>query len=186
MILSEGKKKDLILKYIVERYAERIGSSSEEIQKNVLPYSSIEDINFLLKEIENHETELIKMYFGSSTSYVTKVTFAKPFLDRGGFERIENKQNRQNRKDFLDFNVSKFKYYTFWPIFIFAFVGFGFSVYNFMNSRENLENTKLQKERIDKMESELIKLQTSISIQKNLDSLRYSKVLTKKIEKDSE
>jgi len=183
MNISEGKKKDLILKYIIECNDNKIGASSSEIKRDVLKNVSIVDIEFILKEIENHKPELIKMYFGSTTSYVTKVLFAKPFLDRGGFEKIELKESRQNRKDFLDFNVSKFKFYTFWPIFIFAFVGFWFSVSNFVNNRKNQESAKGQEQRIEQMELELTKLRTSILNRKNLDSLRNPKGLSNEKDK---
>jgi hypothetical protein len=173
MKISHGKKKDLILDYIIKNK----GGSSQEIQRDLFPDFSIEDINFLLKEIEIHETELIKMYFGSTTSYVTKIIFAKPFLDRGGFEKIEAKEQIQNRKDLYDFKVSKFKYYTFWPLFVIAIIGFILSLYNFTNSQENEKTTKnkdpkaLQKELVPK------KVQTSITNQKKRDSLSTTKVL---------
>jgi len=94
------------------------------------------------------------------------------------------KSDRLLRKDIIDFSLSKFKYYTFWPIFIFAFVGFGFSVCNFITSQKNQENAKLQEQRIENMESELTKLRISISVQKNLDSLSKTKVLTTKTAKE--
>ena len=96
-------------------------------------------------------------------------------------ERIKTKLS--DRKETYDFNLSKWKHITFWPIFIFAFIGFGFSVNNFIRNQINQENTKLQEQRIEQMELELTKLQNSISVQKNLDSLHNSKELTMKIDK---
>ena len=54
MKISEGKKKDLILEYIIERERgnQPKSASSEEIKNDVLPNSSIEEITILLKEIE--------------------------------------------------------------------------------------------------------------------------------------
>lgn len=75
-------------------------------------------------------------------------------------ERI--KSDRLLRKDIFDFNVSKFKYYTFWPVFVFAFIGFGFNVFNFIYSQKNKENIKLQEEKIEKMKLELTKFQNSV------------------------
>ncbi len=171
MGISHGKKKDLILDYIVKNN----GASSQEIQNDLFPDSSIEDITFLLKEIVIHEPELIKMYFGMTTSYVTKVVFAKPFLDRGGFEKIENKEHIQNRKDDFDFKVSKFKYYTFWWFFAFALIGFGLSVYNFTNS---LNNEKVIVNTVTKTSQntlEIKKSQTSVSNHNTKDSLHNPK-----------
>ena len=179
MKISEGKKKDLILEYIIERErgSKLKSASSEEIQKDVLPESSVEDITILLKEIEMHNPELVKFYFGITTTYSTKIMFAKPFLKKGGFEKIEHKEKRQNRKDFLDFNVSKFKYYTFWPLFFIAIVGFSLSVYNFTKSRENEKNTENKHKKITRRELVIKKAQTSVLNQKNLDSLHNPKVL---------
>ena len=81
-----------------------------------------------------------------------------------------------------DSTLSKWQVKTFWPIFIFAFVGFGFSVFNFISTQKTQENTKLQEQRIEKMESELTKLHISISSQKDLDSSHNHKLLTKKID----
>lgn len=91
-------------------------------------------------------------------------------------ERIKSVQLL--KKDIFDFKLSKFKYHTFWTVFVFAFVGFGFSVSNFINSRKNQENTNLQEQKIEKLELELTKLQTSILNKKNLDSSYNPKVLT--------
>lgn len=93
------------------------------------------------------------------------------------YKNIEEKENRKNKKEIFDFKVSKFKYHTFWYFFIIAIIGFGFSIFNFINSLSPSENTIKQEERIVKMESELKKLQISISNQKNLDSLHNSRVL---------
>ena len=185
MKISEGKKKDLILEYIIERERgnQPKSASSEEIKNDVLPNSSIEEITILLKEIEMHNPELVKFYFGITTTYSTKIIFAQPFLKKGGFEKLEKEEIKQNIKNTFDFNVSKFQYYTFWPIFIFAFIGFGFSVSNFIKDQKNQKNTEIQKQRIDKMELELTKLHTSISNRKNIDSFRNPKVLTKKKDK---
>jgi len=174
MKISEGKKKDLILEHIIANP----GASSKEIKEKLFPEHSIEDITILLKEIEMTNPELIKFYFGVTTTYATKVLFAKPFLKKGGFEKIEQEEGIQKRKYNFDFKLSKFKYYTFWPIFIFAFIGFGLSLYNFINNLSPSEKTKQQEQRIEKMESELNKLQTYILEQKNLDSLVYSKDLS--------
>jgi hypothetical protein len=179
MKISEGKKKDLILEYIIERErgSQPKSASSEEIQKDVLPESSIEDITILLKEIEMNNPELVKFYFGITTTYSTEIMFAKPFLKKGGFEKIENTEKIQNRKDAFDFKVSKFKYYTFWWFFAFALVGFGLSIYNFTNSLVSKEDTESKDTKKEQNKLVIKKAQTSILNQKNLDSINNPKVL---------
>jgi hypothetical protein len=179
MKISEGKKKDLILEYIIERErgSQPKSASSEEIQNDVLPESSIEDITILLKEIEMHNPELVKFYFGITTTYSTKIMFAKPFLKKGGFEKIENTEKTQNRKDAFDFKVSKFKYYTFWWFFAFALIGFGLSIYNFTNSLAEKKDTEAKDTKKEQNELVIKKAKTSLLDQKNLDSLHNPKVL---------
>lgn len=110
--------------------------------------------------------------------------FGYEIVRKGGWikhlEQEKIKSNRLLRKDIIDFSLSKFKYYTFWPVFIFAFVGFVFSVTNFLNNQKNQDNVKLQEQRIEQMELELTKLQTSILNQNNPDSFPRSKELSDK------
>jgi hypothetical protein len=179
MKISEGKKKDLILEYIIERErgSQPKSASSEEIQKDVLPESSIEDITILLKEIEMNNPELVKFYFGITTTYSTEIMFAKPFLKKGGFEKIENTEKTQNRKDAFDFKVSKFKYYTFWWFFAFALIGFGLSIYNFTNSFSDKKDTEAKDTKKEQNGLVIKKAKTSLLNQKKLDSLHNPKVL---------
>lgn len=174
----------------------KIESLLNQIHKSdyyVMPFADDFNSNIEYKIYVNH-IEIMIEEFGlinhfktkSSTLYLTK--FGKNVVSNYGgwlkYLEIEKiKSDRIERKNIFDFNISKFKFYRFWPIFIFAFIGFGFSVSNFINNQKNQENAKLQEQRIEQMELELTKLQTSILNQKNLDSLRSSKELTKKIEK---
>jgi len=179
MKISEGKKKDLILEYIIERErgSQPQGVSSEEIQNDVLPECSIEDITILLKEIEMHNPELVKFYFGITTTYSTKIMFAKPFLKKGGFQKIENEEKIKNRKDTFDFKVSKFKYYTFWWFFTFALIGFGLSIYNFANSLRSEKSTKVKDTKKEQKGLVTNNTQTYILNQRNPDSFHTPKVL---------
>ncbi|TDD96145.1 hypothetical protein [Flavobacterium cellulosilyticum] len=178
--ISNGKAKDIILESIVRK--ENNLKQTKEFQKELFLNATLDDVNFLLKSIVDSKLDLIKVNFGNET-YVTEIGHINPFLKNGGFEKIEAEEIQKNRKDIIDFKISNFKYYTFWPLFLFAFVGFGFSVSNFISNRKNQENTKLKEQRIEQMELELTKLQTSILNQKNLDSLHNPKGLTKKIDK---
>lgn len=105
-------------------------------------------------------------------------------LNFKGFKDLENKDKIENRKNVLDLLLKEWQVKTFWPVFTFAFFGFGFSVFNFINNQKNQDNVKLQEQRIEQMGLELTKLQTSILTQKSIDSLHNSKVLTTKIAKE--
>ena len=113
-------------------------------------------------------------------------------LELGGWNKYlkyleQEKKDKKEKKriDFekskIDLRLKKWQVKTFWWIFGFAFIGSGFSFYNFINNLSPSESVIKQEERIEKMESELGKLHTSILNQKTKDSLNNSKVL-KKIE----
>ena len=90
---------------------------------------------------------------------------------------IKEKERIDFEKSKIDLRLKKWQVKTFWPIFVFAFIGFGFSVYNFINNLSSTRKSELQEVRIVKMESELEKLRISILNQKTTDSLNISKVL---------
>ncbi|RXP45999.1 hypothetical protein EC396_14740 [Lutibacter sp. HS1-25] len=109
-------------------------------------------------------------------------------LEIGGWNKYQDflKQQKKDKKEKeriefekskIDLRLKKWQVKTFWPIFIFAFIGFGFSVYNFINNSSYAKSAEQREEKIVKMESELEKLQISILNQKKADSLNNSKVL---------
>lgn len=144
---------------------------------------------YLFKDLEDHiaglkyrksitylkdELKLIRQPFNNAE--VLELTpFGHRVIKKGGwieYQRIESeKESRADKKDIFDFNVSKFKYHTFWWFFAFALIGFGFGVYNFIDNLSNSKKTIQQEERIEQMELELEKLRTSILVQKNPDSV---------------
>jgi hypothetical protein len=88
---------------------------------------------------------------------------------------LKDKSEQSDKKEKSDLKLSEWKLKTFWWIFGFAFIGFGLSLYNFIGNLSPSKNIKQQVEQIEKMESELEKLDNSISDQKNLDSLQNTK-----------
>ena len=90
---------------------------------------------------------------------------------------IKEKERIYFEKSKIDLRLKKWQVKTFWPIFVFAFIGFGFSVYNFINNLSSVRKSEQQEVRIEKMESVLKKLQISTSNQKTADSLNISMVL---------
>ncbi len=124
-----------------------------------------------------NELKLIRQPFNNAT--VLELTeLGNRVINKGGwieYKRIESEKiNRSDKKDKFDFKVSKFKYHTFWWFFAFALVGFGLSIYNFIDNNSPSENIEKQEERIEKLESELEKIQTTISNKKNPDSLQVN------------
>lgn len=109
-------------------------------------------------------------------------------LELGGWDKYleyltqEKKDKKEKKriefeKSKIDLRLKKWQLKTFWWIFGFAFIGSGFSFYNFINNLSPSESVIKQEERIEKMELELEKLQISTLNQKTKDSLSNSKVL---------
>ena len=93
-------------------------------------------------------------------------------------EYEKHKTKQVEKKSFFDFEVSKFKYYTFWWFFGISIIGSGLSLYNFINTPSEIKQQEL---RIDKMEKKLKVLPTSsILTKKNLYQQHKLNTLTKK------
>ena len=194
--LTEGESKDLILKLCSKHKGVPISSIS--LRKIIFPKASTDNIKLLLTNIKNASEEVAEIRIGRVESFAISNLRTDSFLKRGGFTKLEIEQNallkKQAEKERIEFEKSKidlilkkWQVKTFWWIFMFAFIGFGLSVYNFTENLKPSKNTKLKEERIDKMESELETLRTSILNQKNLDSLHNSKeqneILNKELQK---
>ncbi|MER3373601.1 MAG: hypothetical protein RIM83_03105 [Allomuricauda sp.] len=112
-------------------------------------------INYLKDELK-----LIRQPF-SNAEVLELSPLGNRVIKKGGwieYQRIESeKENHSDKKDIFDFKVSKFRYHTFWWFFAFALIGFGLSIYNFIDNSLPLEKIKMQEERIEKIESELQK-----------------------------
>ena len=188
-----GRKKDIIV-----RGGENI--SSREVEDILLQHPKIHDAcvvamsderlgerscAYVVLKAPHHSLSLEEVVAFFSRKRVAKYKYPEHIVVIEKLPRTASGKIQKFllRKDIIDFSLSKFKYYTFWPVFIFAFVGFVFSVTNFLNNQKNQDNVKLQEQRIEQMELELTKLHTSISNRKNIDSFRNPKVLTKKKDK---
>ncbi|TXK76588.1 hypothetical protein FT986_06210 [Mesonia sp. K4-1] len=187
--MTEGVAKDIILEYAVEHFGEPI--TVHKIHKELFKHNSLEEIKFLFEKMSNKVDKVAEIEISEYNSVITANEITKKFLEQGGFTETEKKaielKKRELHKDevefeksIIDLRLKKWQVKTFWPIFIFAIIGSGFGVYNFINSLTPSKNTEKLELRIEKMESELKKLQTSISDKKNLDSLQSTKVLTDK------
>ncbi|SEA60687.1 hypothetical protein [Bizionia paragorgiae] len=186
-IITEGQAKDLILEYALKNGDKTI--SAHEIQKEILPELSSDEVEFLFEKIQNTTDNVADVAISEYACLITATGITKRFIEQGGFTKSEKetaelkeKKAEKERIDFeksiIDLRLKKWQLKTFWWIFGFAIIGSALSVYNFTNSLSPSKNVKQQEERIEKMESELEKLQTSISNGKTLDSLQTTKDLT--------
>jgi len=185
-IITEGQAKDLILKYALKNGDKTI--SAHEIQKEVLPEITEDEVEFLFEKIQNTDDKVADVKISEWNCLITATGITKRFIDQGGFTKSEKdaaelkeKGAKKERIEFensvIDLKLKKWQLKTFWWIFGFAVIGSGLSLYNFINNLSPSKNVKQQEERIEKMESELEKLKISISNQKIKDSLNNSKVL---------
>ena len=120
-------------------------------------------------------TELQNLYLitenqDGETYSITKLGAEKLNELKTDFEASELDRKAERKKLHNDSKLSEWQVKTFWWIFGFAFIGFGLSVYNFIDSLATSKDIILQEDRIGKTESELSKLRTLISTQKK-DSL---------------
>ncbi|BFP39548.1 hypothetical protein FGF1_03930 [Flavobacteriaceae bacterium GF1] len=111
---------------------------------------------------------------GLSRSLIRVNTYTPTFKENGGFLNEFHKMVKKNKldaklreKEINDARLSKWKVKTFWPLFAIAIVGTILSIYNFiLNQRASKDEEQLEL-RIEQMESELSRLRTLISDQKN-------------------
>lgn len=161
---------------------------SNELEQNSESFGSKNNIVILLVDrklaVRLENKEITENIFLPSCRISKK---GAEIINKGGWlkhlERERIKTIRADRKDVFDFMLSKFKYYTFWPIFIMGIFGGVYSGYDFIKNLTKQECVQPKQMTKEEMELELTKLRTSISIHNNLDSLHKTKVLTTKIPK---
>jgi len=159
----------------------------DDIKRHLDLPNSFEEIKSILFEIQATNPEIAEFKFNEFNSSIKSNGATKYFLDKGGFIKIFNDTNtslekatKKEEKEVenltLDITLKKWQKKTFWPLFFFAFIGFGLSVFNFITSLNNSKKEDIQKQNIEQMEEELEKLNISISNHERVDSLRNSKV----------
>lgn len=87
------------------------------------------------------------------------------------YKQETNDKEAERTKLHNESKLSEWQVKTFWPIFIFAFIGFGLGIYNFTKDLVPSKDIIEQENRIRKTESELSKLRTLIGTQKKDNSL---------------
>jgi hypothetical protein len=113
------------------------------------------------------------------TYTLTKLGVIRQSELRTEFESLERDKKAERKKLHNESKLSDWQVRTFWPIFIFAFIGFGLGVYNFINSLMPLKETIKQEVRNRKTELELTKLRNLILTQKK-DTLLTRRANSKK------
>ncbi|PZX09547.1 hypothetical protein LX69_03555 [Breznakibacter xylanolyticus] len=102
----------------------------------------------------------------------------KEFLENGGFSKMYVEQarikRRNEQREDLSLRLTKFKIWTFWPLFVIAIFGGIYSGIDFFNKKSEHKSEEQYLERIKQVESELTTLRTLISSQNNQSLLQNS------------
>ena len=106
------------------------------------------------------------------------------FIIKSGIDFIDNEKSFVNignikKKFYYDFINSKFKFYTLLITFSLFIISSVINIYDFGKNLVNQETKVQYEQRLEKLESKLEKLSTSILNLKNIDSLNNPKVLKK-------
>lgn len=117
-----------------------------------------------ITELEN--LNLVTENQDGETYSITKLGREKLSQLKINFETSEIDKNAERKKLHNDSKLSEWQVKTFWPVFLFGFIGFGLGCYNFINNLTPLKDITRNEERIQKMEFELSKLHTLISTKK--------------------
>ncbi len=93
--------------------------------------------------------------FGLISKNRTIIILTEKGNDFIGFVKTKEQTILNHRKSLIDFKISKFKYYTFWPVFIFGLLGFIFGLYNFFNEKKSSDvSQKELTEKINQLKKE--------------------------------
>lgn len=95
--ISEGKAKDLILEYSLKNTGKMI--SSNEIQRELFPDSTEDEVEFLLKKIDSTVDEVANVIISEYSSLISATGITKIFLEQGGFTCVENEKKEKAFKE---------------------------------------------------------------------------------------
>ena len=143
--MKKYQMKDLILKHCVENPYKTI--TIADLKNKILKHMETYEIRQIVEEI-NIESEIITIINSTNnqTSAVKKNRYTEKFINQGGFRKLaeteEIERRRNQLKNNFDFQVSKFKYYLFWPLFLFAVLG---GIYNGCEIIKNINQNESEK-----------------------------------------
>lgn len=89
------------------------------------------------------------------------------------YKHIEKKKRISELKEYYSFQTSKWKYYTFWPVFIFGLIGGIYASFQIIKLLSTSETNKSEQTTIQQKELEQSTLHISPLVQKSQDSLKY-------------
>ena len=86
-IITEGQAKDLILEYALKNGEKTI--SAHEMQKEVLPELSEDEVEFLFEKIQNSSDNVADIAISEYACLITATGITKRFIEQGGYTKSE-------------------------------------------------------------------------------------------------
>ncbi len=169
--VSEGKAKDIILRAIID--PDQRVSTSEEIYTNLFLNATVDDANYLLQAIIDSDFNLATGHIGRRIIYITSGGHIEPFLNNGGFTKLEIVEKQRKEKEFFDFKMSKIKHYTYWPLFILAVISTMLGIYNihnnlkpdlrYLNLEQEVDTLKVNLSTIENLQTKIRKIDSTLN-----------------------
>lgn len=109
------------------------------------------EIEEFIKDLDkNYKDKYAKTLITEKKIHLTTDLRTRKFLENGGFKKIEENEisfkNKNDKKENFEFQLTKWKYYTFWPLFFIALLGGIYGTYDFFKTK----NLELRLENIEK------------------------------------
>lgn len=169
----KDEKIDSLLKEIYEVGKYRMLGAQSFINDND---AYIEYERLLIQEIYKEHKLVLDPYRGHF--YLSDR--GKEISEKGGWlvhlQDEKRKKKREESKEQFDFEFSRARAKTFWWLFGFAVFGGAYSVYDLISNLTKSKSEPQEQTPKEETESELFKQHTLLLTQKNLDSLRNSKI----------
>lgn len=141
---------------------ERLSVNNDNKDKNEFSKSLVNDLSTNLKSITIAIDSLIVEHDVIISTIEGKI--GVPQISESGRARLPKYRNKlkevilKNRGELFNAKVSKFKYYTFWPVFFLGLIGGTLGVYNFFLEKESDQITKEEfNEKIKVIENQHVK-----------------------------
>jgi hypothetical protein len=107
--ITEGNAKDLILEYALSKPKDFI--SAYEIQKEVLPELSKDEVEFLFEKIQRTSDKVADVRISEHNCLINATGITEKFIKQGGFTESEKEYLKQEKyeeeKERIEFEKSK-------------------------------------------------------------------------------
>jgi hypothetical protein len=166
--MTTEDKLDKIIEYCEPFQGRRPRVDIDEIQKQVLPDSSHDEIFNLFTIIKEQNAAWVNV----STTFATIEFDARTylFLQQGNFSERRSDAKRKRLFDKLKYGIAKWQRITFWPLFVFAITGWIIAI---MELVDNSAAEAREKDKIDM--STPLERQSDIKEKSVSDTLNISK-----------